>query len=271
MNKSIRISILLVAAAVMLAFASSAVAGDMSNAGIEAARHGYDAQADTRSRPEAPSDGRQDEETTDKADNDCICEYRLYNWNSARGRTEAAEPVRKPCTEVTPDERDPLEPRCTVCRKDQVRLDPATLGMPGVKPFMVCRVFERRVRDALARIAKSGSFEVTEIVGYRPGRTRGPIKDGFRTVLSNHSFGTAIDINPAHNGLYKNCTRTDFKKTGHGKCRLSIGGKWDPSANPRRTITDDSIVVKAFSDFWKWGGDIPGGTRDLMHFSISGF
>lgn len=202
---------------------------------------------------------------------DCICEYRLSNWSSSRSRSELADPVRKPCSEITAEERDPLEPRCSVCRKDQVWIDPADLGLPRARPFMVCHVFESRVRAALTKIAESRSFEVTEIVGYRPGRTRGPIKDGFRTMLSNHSFGTAIDINPAQNGLYKACPRKEFDKSGHGKCRLSIGGRWDPQANPRKTITRDSIVLKAFSDFWKWGGDIPGNTRDMMHFSISGF
>jgi len=200
------------------------------------------------------------------------CTYTLRNWNTRKGSVQTAPRVDKPYREVTEDERDPADPRCTLCEVDQVMINPATLGLKGVKPFRICRHWAPAVKDALRRIARTGDFKVIEIIGYRPGRTRGPVVNGVRTVLSNHSYGTAIDINPAYNGLYKKCTREEFALDGHGTCKLSIGGKWDPTQRPDRTITKKSSVYKAFKRIgWKWGGRIAGSTRDMMHFSITGY
>lgn len=202
---------------------------------------------------------------------DKTCAYTLRNWH-VRSRTSRAAPrVVKPYDQVTQDERDPLEPRCTVCESDQVLIDPASLGLTGVRPFRVCHVYAEQIAAALKRIVEQGDFDLVEIMGYRPGRTRGPVVDGFRTVLSNHSFGTAIDINPGSNGLYKDCSINESVKPGLGKCSLSIGGKWDPVRWPRKSITTRTSVYREFTRFWKWGGEVPGSTRDLMHFSISGY
>jgi len=248
---------------------------DDTAADTEASPASKDSQVDDAPRgigvEKAPQDVWVDDASPVIEADDCECSYRLHNWNSIKRRAEAAPLVRKPCSQIQDDERDPLEPRCSVCRKDQVTIDPAQLGIPGVKPFQICHVYREQVEDALRAIVESGEFEIKQIVGYRPGRTRGPIVNGYRTLLSNHSFGTAIDINANRNGLYTNCPPGQLERPGQGTCKLGIGGRWNPTAAPTQTITKDSIVYREFTKFWKWGGEIPGTTRDLMHFSISGY
>ncbi|HQL56075.1 MAG TPA: M15 family metallopeptidase [Myxococcota bacterium] len=248
---------------------------DDTAADTEASPASQDSQVDDAPRgigvEKAPQDAWVDDASPVIEADDCECSYRLHNWNSRKRRAEAAPLVRKPCSQIQADERDPLEPRCSVCRKDQVTIDPAQLGIPGVKPFQICHVYREQVEDALRAIVESGEFEIKQIVGYRPGRTRGPIVNGYRTLLSNHSFGTAIDINANRNGLYTNCPPGQLERPGQGTCKLGIGGRWNPTAAPTQTITKDSIVYREFTKFWKWGGEIPGTTRDLMHFSISGY
>lgn len=200
-----------------------------------------------------------------------MCVYSSYSWNAKNGSTSDHRKVVKPYSDVTPDERDPEEPGCTVCQIDQVEIRPVELGISNIAPFMVCHLYADRIRQALVNIVASGDFDLMKIVGYRPGRTRGPIVNGLRTVLSNHSFGTAIDINSDSNGLYGNCTMAQFDLPDHGGCRLRIGGIWNPSRRPRTSITVESIVYKELTRFFKWGGEIEGSTRDLMHFSVTGY
>ena len=127
------------------------------------------------------------------------------------------------------------------------------------------------MRHALQDVAKSKDFRIDEITGYRVGRTRGPIVDGLRTAWSNHSFGAALDINARHNGLYGDCDIASVSKEALAACKLRVGGVWDPSKRPETTITPATSLYKAFRAFWRWGGEIAGGTRDMMHFSLTGY
>ena len=97
------------------------------------------------------------------------------------------------------------------------------------------------------------------------GRTRGkPDAKGLRTHFSNHSFGTAIDLNAGLNGMYSNCE--EFGEA----CRLIRGGLWLPHIPG--TLTADSIAVRALQAIgWKLGGQIAGRQKDFMHFSPSGY
>lgn len=70
--------------------------------------------------------------------------------------------------------------------------------------------------------------------------------------LSDHSYGTAIDINPRYNPMIKN-----------GKI-YPVNGIYD--AKLKGSITADSQVVKIFKKYgWKWGGDYKS-LKDYQHF-----
>ncbi len=75
-------------------------------------------------------------------------------------------------------------------------------------------------------------------------------------AVSQHSYGTAVDINPEENY----CVYKSGKTTG---------SFWKPYENPY-SLTADGDVVKAFSKYgWTWGAewDSP---KDYMHFSYLG-
>ena len=168
-------------------------------------------------------------------------------------------------------ERDPADRRCTVCRGDQTRIDPKRLGLAKLGGFSVCWAYAQQVEKALETIAKAGDFDLKAVVGYRPGRTRGAVVDGKRTQWSNHSFGTAIDLNAFANGLHASCNVSQATPATVTRCKLRIGGAWDPEGRPRLTVTAASSPYRAFAPFWKWGGEISGDIKDFMHFSISGY
>lgn len=199
------------------------------------------------------------------------CTYASSSWSVRERRSVQFVRVEKARSEITPEERDPDEPRCTVCEEDQAWIRPADLGLAGVAPFRICRVFKERVESALRTIAADGRFRVITIVGYRNGRTRGPLDNGVRTLFSNHSYGTAIDVNPAQNGLYDGCDIRKVTPATIAECHLRMGGRWNPKARPATTIVANGPVTRAFESFWKWGGAIPGDLKDLMHFSITGY
>lgn len=70
---------------------------------------------------------------------------------------------------------------------------------------------------------------------------------------SNHSSGTAIDINPDAN------PQIDMDGT-----TVLVGNKWEPGVNPY-SIGRDSDVVKAFGRHgWYWGAGFS--RADMMHF-----
>ncbi|MDX9719905.1 MAG: M15 family metallopeptidase [Myxococcota bacterium] len=194
------------------------------------------------------------------------CTYSTYQWSVEEKRAVNREQVSKEYSAVTDDERDPKEPRCTVCREDQVELKVGEL-----ESVWVCWVYAEALEKALRTIVDSGEFELEELEGYRVGRTRGKVVDGLRTEWSNHSFGTALDVNASSNGLYGNCDVDVLSEDSIEQCKLRMGGKWRPKKQPRVSIVKDGVVYKALTEFWKWGGEIDGELKDIMHFSITGY
>ncbi len=127
------------------------------------------------------------------------CTYSTYRWNTFERRAVQFETVQHPYSELQADEIHP-ETGCTVCREDQEEV-----SLPGVPPFRICRHMAPDVGRVLGDLIARGE-PITEVVGYRVGRTRGePDAQGNRTGFSNHSFGIAIDVNPEQNGLYDQC------------------------------------------------------------------
>lgn len=201
-----------------------------------------------------------------------VCTYEMYNWSRSRGRSVNHRSVRTTFGELPDDGRDPEDSRCSICSENQVRVDLEEIGI-DLDPIYVCDVYAQKVRDALIMIVESGEFEFDALKGYRPGRTRGRVRDGMRTQLSNHSYGTAIDVNAGQNGLYRSCDVEELTPNSIERCRLGIGGEWDPIGDPRRTVVRDGIVYEAFTEIvgWRWGGEISGSLRDIMHFSQTGY
>jgi hypothetical protein len=195
------------------------------------------------------------------------CTYRSYAWSVKTKKTVGHLRVDKPYAEVVDDERDPADRRCTVCSEDQVAVKVA--GLPEIQ---VCRFWAGKVTEALKGIQADGGFALERLEGYRPGRTRGAVKDGLRTEWSNHSFGTAIDINAHHNAIYNGCklAASPTRAADIAHCKRGLGGAWDPQRRPNLTIVAGGAPHKAFTAFWKWGGALPGQLKDFMHFSITG-
>jgi hypothetical protein len=183
-----------------------------------------------------------------------MCTYSTWEWNTLSKTSVGHRTVVKPYSELTTDEKD-SHSNCTVCEEDQT-----TIAIEGIKPFRVCKYYAAQVKDAVKKIVDSG-FPVTAIISYRVGRTKGDVNSkGLRTRFSNHSFGTAIDLNSEKNGLYTNCY--EFGKN----CQLLRGGHWKPG-----TITKTSAVYKTFKEIgWHWAGELQGRQKDFMHFSLSG-
>ena len=200
------------------------------------------------------------------------CTYDAYAWDTRKKRSTDHFHVEKPYNEVTDDERDPNAPECTICSEDQVFIDPKEFGVKLGK-IRICHAFAPQIRKALTAIAQSGEFDIIQLEGYRPGRTRGKIDDnGLRTQWSQHSFGTALDINANRNAIYSNCPHkaVNSAKDLDG-CKKGIGGAWQPEKQPRVSIVKDGIVYREMTAFWKWGGEIDGNTKDIMHFSVTGY
>ena len=186
------------------------------------------------------------------------CTYRTYSWNAAARRAEAMQEVRKAYADVTVEERDATT-GCSVCEEDQVEV-----AVPGIAPFRVCQLVAARVERAVRTAVANGAV-VRTVSGYRVGLTRGDVDAaGRRTGFSNHSFGIAVDVNEATNGLYDRC------ETFGPQCRLLRGGAWRPGEPG--TITADGAIVAAFkAEGFAWGGAIAGRQKDFMHFSPSGY
>ena len=223
---------------------------------------GEKAQEPEKKSPETPSVRKVPE----------TCTYSAYAWDTRKGRAVDGFRVHKPYGEVTDDERDPNAPECTICQEDQVVIAPRELGINHAD-IRVCHVFAPQVRQALSDIAASGDFDIEKLEGYRPGRTRGKIdKNGLRTQWSQHSFGTALDINAHRNAIYSNCPGALTSQAAEvSGCRRGIGGDWNPQKYPRTSIVKDGVVYRAMTRFWKWGGEISGQTKDVMHFSVTGY
>lgn len=88
---------------------------------------------------------------------------------------------------------------------------------------------------------------------------RAPVGGGHR--WSEHSYGTAVDINPDQNPYVSRS----------GRIEPPFGAPWaDRTLRDEGMIHADHMVVQAFRDIgWRWGG-FWAGTKDYMHFSASG-
>lgn len=195
------------------------------------------------------------------------CTYETYAWSVTKKKGVGHTTVRKQRAELTAEEKDPDDPRCTVCSEDQT-----TVRVEGLPPVTVCKHYAAQVEQALTAIRDSKTFDVKKLVGYRVGRTRGRVVDGLRTQFSNHSYGTAIDINDRQNALYNQCRTKGVPQTAAdiAHCKRGIGGHWRPKKAPRVTIREGDVVHRAFTAFWKWGGARTDKIKDFMHFSLTG-
>lgn len=185
------------------------------------------------------------------------CTYHTWTWDTFQKKSVGHRTVRKLYTELDVEERGKIK-GCSVCEEDQV-----SIRMGKLPEFKICRVFAEPIRQALQRAVDAG-FSIESLIGYRVGKSKGRIDpSGLRTEFSNHSFGTAIDINSDKNGLYDNCTIFG------AKCLLLRGGRYTPSVPG--TITAGSPIYEAFRDGgFHWGGEIAGRQKDFMHFSLDG-
>jgi len=187
-----------------------------------------------------------------------LCTYSTYKWNTYSRQAVDFKQIQKPYSEITDEEIDKLT-GCTVCQEDQV-----TVAISGLPDFKVCRYIAVDIQNALEKAISLGQL-IVEVIGYRVGRTKGDIDDmGNRIQFSNHSFGTAIDINPEFNGLYDNCISYS------SSCRLIKGGRW--SNDKLESLHIDSHIVQTMKTIgFNWGGEIPGKQKDFMHFSLTGY
>lgn len=186
------------------------------------------------------------------------CTYSTYKWNIHARKAVEPRRITKPYKDLTAAEKD-SETGCTVCEEDQVEL-----SFPGLRPFKVCKRLAPGIEKIIAELQRQQA-PLLDVVGYRVGMTRGdPDSAGNRTGFSNHSFGVALDINTAQNGLYENCLKFN------SACRLIKGGPWKP--DQKSSLTANSLIVQTFKqNGFKWGGEIAGLQKDFMHFSPTGY
>jgi hypothetical protein len=186
-----------------------------------------------------------------------LCTYETWDWDSIHKKSVNHKKISKPVTELTEEERGQIA-GCSVCEEDQEEV-----RLHSLPPFKVCKKFRDRIVRAVNQ-AVSVRFPVHTIVGYRVGKSKGPLNSlGQRTQFSNHSFGTAIDINSELNGLYDFCFRFG------PQCKLIRGGEYRKEVFG--AISKSSSLYKAMiAEGFKWGGEIDGKQKDFMHFSLSG-
>jgi hypothetical protein len=186
------------------------------------------------------------------------CTYEMQVWNVNLRNSTDTRRVRHAYDELIAAEIDEST-GCTVCSEDQM-----TLNMPPLPAFSVCSKLAPQVRSLMNDLIRKGAA-VRTVVGYHVIKSRGPVNgNGERTGFSNHSYGTAIDINPEQNGLYENCVIFG------PQCRLLRGGEWKPGVPG--TLERNSEIVSLFRQAgFKWGGEIAGKQKDFMHFSKTGY
>lgn len=186
------------------------------------------------------------------------CTYEVRVWNVLLRRSMDAGLVTHPYGSLGAGEVD-RETGCTVCSEDQVEV-----RVPPLAAFSVCYKTAPRVKAAFEELVRRGA-PIFAVTGYHVIKSRGPLDgSGNRTQFSNHSFGTAIDINPEQNGLYDQC-----QEFGPG-CHLLRGGEWRPGA-PGALERESDIVRALKSAGFCWGGELAGRQKDFMHFSPSGY
>ena len=186
------------------------------------------------------------------------CTYEMQVWNVNLRNSGLVKKVKHLYGDLTSSETD-HDTGCTVCSEDQV-----LVNIPPLQPFPVCHRLASRVRTVVQDLLRSGT-QLRTVIGYRVIKSRGAVDvQGNRTEFSNHSYGTAIDINPEQNGLYDNCI------TFGPQCRLIRGGEWKRGRAGTLELNDDT--VRSFKEAgFKWGGEIAGKQKDFMHFSLTGY
>ena len=186
------------------------------------------------------------------------CTYSSYKWNTIDRKAVDYHRVEKLYSELSEAEIDPLT-GCSVCEQDQVDIQIGNLA-----PIKVCYVIAEDVSRVLLKSLGAGQV-IVELESYRVGLTRGKVDaEGNRTQFSNHSFGTAIDINASFNGLYDNCFSFSIN------CRLIKGGQWDPGQ--AESLHAGSLLVELMLEIGlQRGGKIAGKQKDFMHFSLTGY
>ncbi len=186
------------------------------------------------------------------------CSYEIRIWNVTQKSSVGVKKVSHPYAERAPEERDPLT-GCSVCSEDQ-----EIINLPPLPKFSICYQLAPRIRSLVEALVRRGA-PIHTIEGYRVVKSRGPVDgNGNRTGFSNHSYGTAVDINPEQNGLYDNCI------TFGSQCRLLRGGEWRPGT-PGTLDKNSDIVTHFKQEGFRWGGEIEGKQKDFMHFSLTGY
>jgi len=80
-------------------------------------------------------------------------------------------------------------------------------------------------------------------------------------VLSEHSYGWAVDINPLQN---------PYVRSDGSVLRAAAKPYRDRSRHRPGMIYDNDVVVRSFARIgWEWGGDWHS-LKDYMHFSLTG-
>lgn len=182
----------------------------------------------------------------------CTFEYSIYNVREKKSLER--KKVKTTFKKALKDKRG-----CSVCQEAQRLIHLKN----GVK-FKACALLSEDIRLQLNKALDDG-FPIQKVIGYQPQVSRGAIdQKGNRTEFSNHSFGSAIDINPKNNGLYDNCLEWN------SHCRLRKGGAWRPNEDPFSIQRKSKLIKGLHSIGLKWGGNLLGRQKDFMHFSEEG-
>ena len=185
------------------------------------------------------------------------CEYNYTVWNTRLNKSEGPFRVIKNYQDLSPRERG--VDGCTVCEADQVKVT-----LSNGLSFQTCQRFAGQFVSTLNRILSSGR-KIESVLSYRPSISTGEVDaQGRRTEFSHHAFGSALDLNENHNGLYINCLEWN------PGCRLSKGGVYNPK-NPLAIRDKDEFVTHFKQIGFEWGGKIKGKQKDFMHFSLDGY
>jgi hypothetical protein len=186
------------------------------------------------------------------------CTYEVLTWNVDQKRSVETKTIRHPYRDLSREEVDPLT-GCTVCSEDQTRIDVSPFPV-----FSVCHRIAPRIHAVFEELKRKNA-PIFTIIGYHVIKSRGKIDNmGNRTGFSNHSFGTAIDINSEQNGLYDRCIQFG------PACRLMRGGERRIGIPGTLELHDDIVPTLKRASF-RWGGEIEGNQKDFMHFSITGY
>ena len=97
-----------------------------------------------------------------------------------------------------------------------------------------------------------------------------------KMYMNNYKIANTMrfyhDINAHKNAIYSNCTTPINNSAQDVKsCKKGIGGAYNPEKQPRVSIVKGGVVYREMTKFWKWGGEIEGSTKDIMHFSVTGY